>query len=555
MSTHCSIHIKHTTHYTQMVYYIVVTGGVISGLGKGITASSIGNLLKAHGYNVTAIKIDPYLNKDSGTMSPWQHGECYVLDDGGETDLDLGNYERFLDATLTSDHSVTSGKVFQAVFDRERKGDYLGQTVQMVPHVTDHIQQHLEKTSNIPIDGKNEPDVCIIEVGGTVGDHEGALYYEALSEFAGKEQCCFVHVSLIPVIHGSEIKTKPTQHSMRSIRALGISPDILILRCERMLTDQEISKVGKFCKIPVKNIIVNENVDTIYRVPQLFMHQGIIARIKEVLNIDRSPRDIPDFEEYNKLLKYLDEKHDELIISIVGKYVGMEDTYLSLIRAIEHGCIHLNITPKILWVDSEEKTDILMDKVKQSQCTIIPGGFGDRGIEGMIKVSEWCRKNNHPMLGICLGLQIMCIELDRNVNNHPFATSEEFDIDDNRIHTIVLSDVAQKNLGGSMRLGSYRCKLERGTQTRELYGADYINERHRHRYEVSSRFVSELKEYTDDVIRFPGYDVRGRYPEILEHTEHKYYVGCQFHPEYLSRHSKPHPLFIGLLKNALLVNK
>jgi CTP synthase len=462
--------------------------------------------------------------------------------------LDLGNYERFLDINLTSAHSVTTGKVFKSVFDKERKGDYLGQTVQMVPHVTDFIQEHIRETAKITVDGKNEPDVCVVEIGGTVGDHEGALYYEALSEFASKEQCCFVHVSLIPSIHGSELKTKPTQHSMKSIRALGISPDVLILRCDRMMNNEEIAKVGKFCKIPVENIIVNENVDTIYRVPQLFLKQNIVNIIKGVLKIEKYPRDIPDYEDYNNILKHFDTQKEKVTITIVGKYVGMQDTYLSLIRAIEHASFKSNVSIDVDWVDSELPNEELLKRVKASSGTIIPGGFGDRGIEGMITVANWCRYNNHPLLGICLGLQIMCIEMDRDINQHPYATSEEFDKEDSRIHTVVLSDVAQTQMGATMRLGSYRCKLERGSLVHKLYPVEYINERHRHRYEVSSRFVADLQNRTNNTIRFTGYDVRGRYPEILEHTSHKFYVGCQFHPELLSRHSSPHPLFTGLLE-------
>lgn len=538
-----------------MVYYIIVTGGVISGLGKGITASSIGLLLKGYGFKVTAIKIDPYLNFDSGTMSPWQHGECYVLNDGGETDLDLGNYERFLDINLTSDHSLTTGKVFKKVIDKERKGDYLGNTVQMVPHVTDLIQDHIDRTSRVCVsDGcDKEPDICIVEIGGTVGDHEGVLYYEALSEFASSHECCFVHVSLIPVVHGSEIKTKPTQHSIRSLRSLGISPDLLILRCDRLLDSVEISKVSKFCKIKESNVLINENVDTIYRVPSTFLRQGIVNKILNVLNIRSLPKDIPDFEDYNRIMRYFNEPPEIVItVTVVGKYIGMQDTYLSLIRAIEHACFRLDVRSNIVWVDSEKCEDELIEYIKSSDCTIIPGGFGNRGIDGMVHVSRWCRENNHPLLGICLGMQIMCIELDRSINHHPFATSEEFDNDDSRIHTVILSNSVENNLGATMRLGSYRCKLTPGSFVYKLYGnKQYVSERHRHRYEVSSRFVSELESSSDKGVVFSGHDVRGRYPELLEHLHHRFFVGCQFHPEFLSRHMSPHPLFVGLLHSCL----
>lgn len=461
--------------------------------------------------------------------------------------MDLGNYERFLDIRLTSDHSLTSGKVFKSVIDKERRGDYLGQTVQMVPHITDFIQDHIYQTSQIPVDGDKIPDVCIVELGGTVGDHEGSIYYEALSEFTTREQCCFVHVSLIPVIHGNEIKTKPTQHSMKAIRSLGISPDVLILRCKRTLSNEELLKVSKFCKISKENIVVNQNVDTIYRVPALFLRQRVVPIIKKVLGIIQFPKEIPDLGQYNQILKHFDTDNTKISISIVGKYVGMQDTYLSLIRAIEHASFKVGITVNIDWVDSELDEQQLIERVSLSDGTIIPGGFGNRGINGMITVAKWCRQNNHPLLGICLGMQIMCIELDRALNNHPFATSEEFDEEDTRVHTVVLSDVAQVNYGATMRLGNYTCNLKQGSRARKLYSTQTINERHRHRYDVSSRFVGELENVVNGTIVISGYDVSGRYPEILEHGNHPFYIGCQFHPEYNSMHSAPHPLFVGLL--------
>lgn len=471
------------------------------------------------------------------------------MDDGGETDLDLGNYERFLDINLTSGHSLTSGKVFKSVIDKERRGDYLGQTVQMVPHITDFIQEHILNVSQIPVNNgvPEVPDVCIVELGGTVGDHEGAIYYEALADFATRERCCFVHVSLIPVVHGNEIKTKPTQHSIKAIRALGISPDVLILRCKRGLSDSEISKVSKYCKMSKESIIVNKNVDTIYRVPNLFLHQRVIPIIKKVLHISKFPKEIPDLGEYHDILKHFNVVNKNITISIVGKYIGMQDTYLSLIRAIEHASFKIGVNAVIDWVDCELSDSDLIERVSASNGVIIPGGFGNRGIDGMITVARWCRQHNHPLLGICLGMQIMCIDLDRDLNNHPFATSEEFDKEDSRIHTVILSDVAQTQLGATMRLGSYKCKLKRGTVTRKMYDTEFISERHRHRYEVSSRFVSELTNVASGTIVFSGYDVRGRYPEILEHLRHPFYVGCQFHPEFSSRHSTAHPLFVGFL--------
>ena len=530
--------------------YIVVTGGVISGLGKGITASSIGLLLKAQGFNVTAIKIDPYLNFDSGLMSPYQHGECYVLDDGGETDLDLGNYERFLNVNLTSDHSLTSGKVFKTIYDKERNGDYLGQTVQLVPHVTDFIQDYIRTTAKIPVDNDIDPDVCIIELGGTVGDYEGNIYYEALSEFGTKERCCFVHVSLVPIISGNEIKTKPTQHSIKMLRSLGISPDLLLLRCKRMLNDKEMSKVSKYCKMGIDNILINKDVNTIYEVPRLFMEQSMIPRLNDILGLKSLSDDtVPDLDDYYKILNHLDSNCSSIKIGIVGKYIGIQDTYLSLIRALEHASFKVGNKLSIDWIDSELSGEKLIKRIDNVNGVIIPGGFGMRGIEGMLETANYCRKKSIPLLGICLGMQIMCIEIDRHLFENKDATSEEFDIEKKHLyHTIVLSEEKTK-MGATMRLGSYKCVLKKGSQAYKIYGNEVIHERHRHRYEINKQFVNRLQK-SDHNIEISGMDESGRYPEIIENVNHnKFYVGCQFHPEYRSRHKTSHPLFIAFMNS------
>ena len=537
------------------MYYVIVSGGVISGLGKGITASSIGLLLQSHGFDVTAIKIDPYLNVDSGTMSPFEHGECYVLDDGGETDLDLGNYERFLGINLTKAHSLTSGKVYKSVIDKERKGDYLGQTVQILPHVTDFIQSYISDTAKIPVDGDKVPNVCIIELGGTVGDHEGNIYMEALSEFSKSNNCCFVHVSLVPVIHGNEIKTKPTQHSMKCIRSMGVDPDLLILRCERMLTQSETAKMSKFCKIGSDRIIINENVPTIYEVPRLFYKQSIMKTMFKVLGINPDVVQQADLSKYYSLLSHFSDNASSPIctVGIVGKYIGMQDTYLSLIRALDHASYVKKCRLVIQWVDSED-IGTLESKLGTVDGVIIPGGFGDRGIEGMVLAAKLCRERRIPLFGICLGMQIMCIELDRNVLGCVGATSEEFD--PNAIYKTVVLSEAKTDMGATMRLGSYVCRIENGSLAKRLYGSDTISERHRHRYEISDRFVNLLTRNSS--FKVTGRDTSGRYVEMIENGEiddSPFWLGCQFHPEFKSRHSIGHPLFVGFLSSCLVDRK
>lgn len=476
------------------------------------------------------------------------------MDDGGETDLDLGNYERFLNINLTSSHSLTSGKLFKYIYDKERKGDYLGQTVQMVPHVTDFIQDYIRSTAKIPVDGDILPDVCIVELGGTVGDFEGNIYYEAFSEFGTKETCCFVHVSLVPVISGNEIKTKPTQHSIKAIRSLGISPDLLLLRCKRMLTEWEIDKVSKYCKIKNDNIIINEDVSTIYEVPKLFTDQLIMEKLKTIFKFSEWPINFPKFEEYNMILTHLTSNCESIKIGIVGKYMGMQDTYLSLIRALEHASFKVKRKLKIDWIDSELSQEELKKRILNVDGVIIPGGFGNRGIDGMIYTAKCCRVGSISLLGICLGMQIMCIDVDRNLFKIDDATSQEFDVEHkSEHHTIVLSD-ENAEMGATMRLGSYECLLKEESLALKIYNVNTIHERHRHRYELSKQFLDRLEDYkncNDDCdINISGIDKSGRYAEILESDNFgKFYMGCQFHPEYRSRHNTAHPLFIAFMES------
>ena len=587
------------------MHYLVVSGGVISGLGKGITASSIGLILKSYGYRVTAIKIDPYLNVDSGTMSPFEHGECFVLDDGGETDLDLGNYERFLDITLTRQHSLTSGKLYKAIIEKERRGDYLGKTVQMMPHVTDYIKTYLEEVSKISVSNngnefqrnefqgnefqRNESrgnesrgnEICIIELGGTVGDYESNIYLEALSEFAKDHNVVHVHVSLLPIIK-NDVKTKPAQQSVRILRSMGIDPQILVLRCDNNnVSDEIMDKLSRMCKIDRENIIINRDVQTIYHVPKLFMEQNMVGVLKKLLSNDSKSNglklnNVPNLESYNLLMQSIENKSrlPKIKVGIVGKYIGVQDTYLSLIRAIEHAGFVKNVNPQIVWINTDN-TDELEVQLKSVDRVIIPGGFGNRGIEEMIWCARYCRENGVPIFGICLGMQIMCIELDRNVLGNSMATSEEF-MNDKIIHdkiindtnntminrTVVLSDMIENDKGGTMRLGSYECKLERNSLAYKYYFKERtikeqtinertIKERHRHRYEISQRFMQELNVKNHDYV-ISGKSLCGRYAEIIERRledekSNVFWMGCQFHPEYKSRHEKPSPLFLAFL--------
>ncbi|KAL0920932.1 hypothetical protein M5K25_007951 [Dendrobium thyrsiflorum] len=541
--------------------YVVVTGGVVSGLGKGVTASSIGVLLKACCMRVTTIKIDPYLNTDAGTMSPFEHGEVFVLDDGGEVDLDLGNYERFLDIKLTRDNNITTGKIYQFVFDKERKGDYLGKTVQVVPHITDAIQEWIERVAQIPTDGKEGPaDVCVIELGGTIGDIESMPFIEALSQFSyrvGPGNFCLVHVSLVPVLNVvGEQKTKPTQHSVRGLRGLGLSPNILACRSALPLDENVKEKLSQFCHVQKSNIVTLYDVPNIWHIPLLLRDQKAHIAILRALNLQGVTRE-PMLEEWTSMAKTCDTLRDPVRIAIVGKYTGLSDAYLSVVKALLHASVACRKKLVIDWVSSMDLEDSAAEEapyvhkaawnlLKGAAGVLIPGGFGDRGIQGKILAAKYARENNIPFLGICLGMQVAVIEFARNVMNLQDANSMEFDSNTKNPCVIFMPEGSKTHMGGTMRLGSRRTYFQlKDSKSAKLYGnMKYVDERHRHRYEVNPDLVMKLER---SGLAFVGKDESGRRMEILELPSHPYYVGVQFHPEFKSRPRKPSALFLGLI--------
>ena len=545
--------------------YVVVTGGVLSGLGKGITASSIGVLLKSAGLSVTSVKIDPYLNCDAGTMSPFEHGEVYVLDDGGEVDLDLGNYERFLDISLTKDHNITTGKVYKSVIERERKGDYLGKTVQVIPHITNEIQEWIERVATIPSDGTdNTPDACVIELGGTVGDIESAPFIEALRQFqfrVGEENICFVHVSLVPVMGPvGEQKTKPTQHTVKELRGLGIIPDILVCRSENPLDDETREKLAAFCHVSPKAVVSAHDVSNIYRIPILLDEQGVSNVLSKEISFDL-PESRPLLDDWIKMAETVDNLDEVVEIAMVGKYTGLSDSYLSVIKALQHSSFEVNRKLQINWIEAEnldekvkqeslEKYTEAWNNLKNSDGIIVPGGFGIRGIEGKIKAAEYARVNEIPYLGVCLGLQIATIEFCRNVLGMENANSTEFDENTPQPAVLFMPEISKTHMGGTMRLGTKPtpflvedCKMKR------LYGnQSYVDERHRHRYEVNPELISKIENAG---LIYVGKDETGQRCEIMELENHPYYVGTQYHPEFKSRPGRPSPPFLGLLKASI----
>eukprot|EP00475_Leptophrys_vorax_P025742 TRINITY_DN36004_c0_g1_i1.p1 TRINITY_DN36004_c0_g1~~TRINITY_DN36004_c0_g1_i1.p1 ORF type:complete len:625 (+),score=136.40 TRINITY_DN36004_c0_g1_i1:36-1877(+) len=543
--------------------YVVVTGGVVSGLGKGITASSIGLLLKCSGMRVTSIKIDPYLNVDAGTMSPYEHGEVYVLDDGGEADLDLGNYERFLDVNLTRDHNITTGKVYDLVIQRERRGDYLGKTVQVVPHITDAVQDWIERVSVIPVDGsKKSPEACIIELGGTVGDIESMVFLEALRQFAfkvGRDNFCHVHVSLVPTVGAvGEPKSKPTQHSVRELRAAGLSPDIIVCRSGEKLDRSVVQKISQFCMVPWTHVLSVHDVPNLYHVPLLMLEQGVTGLILNTLRVNKMPPEsLPEWE--NLVKRVENAKQRKVKIGLVGKYTGLSDSYLSVLKALHHAAIEIGVLDVIQWIDSAklepqalEETPEEYEKawtaVKSVDGILIPGGFGGRGVEGKILAANYARTKKIPFLGICLGLQVAVAEFSRNVVGWKGANSTEFDEHTEHPVVIYMPEVPLGQMGGTMRLGSRCTKVKSGTMAYELYSKhEEIYERHRHRYEVNPEKVAALEE---NGLIFSGKDVREARMEIIElpADQHPFYFATQFHPEFQSRPMSPSPPFLGLIQ-------
>ncbi|XP_006346550.1 CTP synthase-like [Solanum tuberosum] len=544
--------------------YVLVTGGVVSGLGKGVTASSIGLILKACGLRVTSIKIDPYLNTDAGTMSPFEHGEVYVLDDGGEVDLDLGNYERFLDIKLTGDNNITTGKIYQSVIDKERRGDYLGKTVQVVPHITDAIQEWIERVAVIPVDGKDgPPDVCVIELGGTIGDIESMPFIEALGQFSyrvGAGNFCLIHVSLVPVLSVvGEQKTKPTQHSVRGLRSLGLTPNILACRSTTELEENVKEKISRFCHVPLDNIITLYDVSNIWRVPLLLRDQKAHEAILKVLNLKGVAQE-PALGEWTSRAALCDKLQEPVRVAMVGKYTGLSDAYLSVLKALVHASVACHRKLCIDWIaasDLEDETSTENPEnyrsawklLKGANAILVPGGFGDRGVEGKILAARYARANRIPFLGICLGMQIAVIEFARSILGLLDANSTEFDHNTQNPCVIFMPEGSKTHMGGTMRLGSRRTYFKvADCKSAKLYGnQSFIDERHRHRYEVNPDMVQQLE---DAGLSFTGKDESGHRMEIVELPNHPYFIGVQFHPEFKSRPGTPSALFLGLIAAA-----
>ncbi|OAL55059.1 CTP synthase-like protein [Pyrenochaeta sp. DS3sAY3a] len=549
--------------------YVLVSGGVISGVGKGIIASSTGLLLKTIGLKVSSIKVDPYLNVDAGTMNPKEHGEVFVLSDGGEVDLDLGNYERYLNITLTRENNITTGKIYQHVIERERKGDYLGKTVQVVPHITDAIQDWIEKVARIPVDDSGEePDVCIIELGGTVGDIESMPFIEAMSQLrrrAGKNNFMQIHVSYVPVIHGEQ-KTKPTQQAIKAVRSNGLIPDLIACRCERELEASAVEKIAHFCQVETEQVVVVKDMPSIYQVPKLLEQQRLIPMVRQFLDLENLK--ITDamvekghniWAEWQSLTGHDTRYYDSVTIALVGKYVELQDSYLSVIKSLEHATMRCRRKLDIRWVDSdhlEHKSQSAdpagyhnaWHEVVKADGILVPGGFGQRATEGMIAAAKFARENKKPYLGICLGMQIAVIEYARNVCGIAGATSEEFNGDAADKLIMFMPEVDKTTMGASMRLGLRPTLFQPGSEwsrLRALYaGKNEILERHRHRYEVNPSYIETLEK---GGLSFVGKDDAGVRMEVIEIKDHPWFVGVQFHPEYLSRVLDPSRPYLGFV--------
>ena len=531
-----------------MTKYVFVTGGVVSGLGKGITAASLGRLLKARGYKVTMQKFDPYLNMDPGTMNPIQHGEVFVTDDGTETDLDLGHYERFIDESLDHNSNVTSGKIYWSVLNKERRGDYGGGTVQVIPHVTNEIKSRFYVEPR-----RSDTSIAIIEVGGTVGDIESQPIYEAIRQFMQEKpqgSCCMIHVTLMPYLHGSEeLKTKPTQASVRELQRMGIRADIIVCRSEYEIPQAMRDKIALFCNVPVTHVLENLNASSIYEVP-LMMEEEHLAEV--VCDCLRIPCPEPDLSDWNRIVNAMRNPRIKVTIALVGKYTQLHDSYLSVVEALHHGGFANDAEVEIKWVDSEQiekKPEEIADILSGIDGMIIPGGFGNRGTEGMILAAQYARENAIPFLGICLGMQMALVEFARNVVGWKDANSSELDPETTHpVIDLMPEQAGVTQMGGTMRLGAYPCELVNGTLAHRLYGETKIHERHRHRYEVNNEMRDELAAAG---LTFSGISPDGRIVEMIERSSHPYYIGTQGHPEFKSRPNRAHPLFAGLVMAAV----
>ncbi len=532
-----------------MTKYIIVTGGVLSGLGKGVTTAAIGLILKSKGIKVDICKIDPYLNVDPGLMNPYQHGEVWVTKDGYEADLDFGHYERFLDVEITRDHNITTGKVYLSVLEKEREGKYLGQTVQIIPHVTDEIKEQLQKIARI-----NNPDVLLVEIGGTIGDIEGMPFLEAMRQMRmelGKENVLFVHVTLVPTLEAvGEQKTKPTQHSVKELRSLGIQPDIIVCRTKTPLKEDTKAKISLFCDVGKPDVISNHDVEFVYEVPLIMEAQGLGDNILAKLNLREKKRDL---KEWRRFISKIKKMNKTVKIAIVGKYVELRDSYISIVEALRHAAWSLNHRVELLWFEAEEfeENPEKLEALSKADGILVPGGFGSRGSEGKILAVQYAREKKIPFLGICFGFQLAVIEYSRNVLGLKNANSTE--INPNTEHPVIDLLPEQRNLkqlGGTMRLGEIPVKVEKGTLAYEIYCTEEIRERHRHRYEVNPEYIEKLEQKG---LRFSAKSDNGRRMEILELSRevHPHFLATQFHPEFKSRPLKPAPVFVSFVRASI----
>ena len=532
------------------VKYVFVTGGVVSGLGKGITAASLGRLLKARGYKVTMQKFDPYINIDPGTMNPIQHGEVFVTDDGAETDLDLGHYERFIDESLDKNSNVTTGKIYWSVLHRERRGDYGGGTVQVIPHITDEIKSRFYRD-----DASDETKIAIIEVGGTVGDIESQPFLEAIRQFqhdVGRENAILVHVTLIPYLKASgEMKTKPTQASVKALQSMGIWPDIIVCRSEHPLDQGIKDKIALFCNVPSEHVLQNLDVEYLYEAPLAMERERLAQAACECLGL---PCPEPDLTDWKQMVNALRSPKYEVHIALVGKYIQLHDAYLSVAEALKHGGIASSAAVHIHWINSENVTrENAHELFREADGILVPGGFGDRGIEGKIEAIRYARQNNVPFLGLCLGMQLAIVEYARNAAGLSGAHSIELDPDTPYpVISLMPDQNGVKDIGGTLRLGSYPCLLDPSTKAYALYGQREIQERHRHRYEVNNDYRKVL---TDSGLTLSGFSPDGRIVEMIELPDHPFFLATQAHPELKSRPNHPHPLFAGFVKAALLAHQ
>ncbi len=540
-----------------MTRYIFITGGVVSSLGKGLASAALGALLQARGYKVRLRKLDPYLNVDPGTMSPYQHGEVFVTDDGAETDLDLGHYERFTGRPATRHDNITTGRIYQEILAKERRGDYLGATIQVVPHVTNAIKDFIR-------DGNDGYDFVLCEIGGTVGDIEGLPFFEAIRQFGNdlpRNHAVYIHLTLLPFITGAgELKTKPTQHSVKELRSIGIQPDILLCRCDRPIPVEERRKLGLFCNVRESAVIEARDADSIYAVPEAYHAAGLDREVLAAFGIERAPA--PDLAMWQTINTRICNPEGSVTIAIVGKYTGMKDAYKSLIEALSHGGISNKIAVKLDWIESEvfEREDPV-PFLEHVNGILVPGGFGQRGAEGKIRAAKFAREHRVPYFGICFGMQMAVIEAARNLCGIEDANSTEFGqtanplvglmtewMKGNELQTRGLNG----DLGGTMRLGAYPAMLARGSRVAAIYGSEQISERHRHRYEVNTHYRSRLEQHG---MRFSGMSPDGLLPEIVEYEDHPWFLGVQFHPELKSRPFEPHPLFASFIEAAVVQSR